>query len=66
MHTYTPAHNKFDGPVTNLLSILRVLVKVISRAQAQRRKSLDDFKVGTSIGRFPSGGEVSTAAKGLI
>ena len=29
------------------------------------KKSLNDFKFGTSIGRFSSDGAASTAAKGL-
>ena len=29
-------------------------------------KSLNDFKFGTSVGRFPSDGTASTAVKGLM
>ena len=52
MYTDIPANSLFDGPVTNLLSILCILVEVLSRAQAKRAKSLNHFKFGTSIGRF--------------
>ena len=31
-----PANNIFDGPITNLLSVLCVLVEVLSRAHAKR------------------------------
>ena len=34
MHTYTPANSISDGPITNLLSILCILVEVFSRAHA--------------------------------
>ena len=60
-----PANNIFDGPITNLLSILCILVEVLSRAHANRGKSLNDFKFGTSIGHFPSDGAESTAVTGL-
>ena len=32
MHTYTPADRVFDGPVTNLLSVLCILIEVLSHA----------------------------------
>ena len=32
----------------------------------EKKKKLNDFKFGTSIGRFPSEGEASTAVKGLM
>ena len=65
MHTYTPANSIFDGPVTNLLSILWILVKVLSRAHAKSGNSHNDLKFGTSIGRFSSDGAARTAVKGL-
>ena len=40
--------------------MLCILVEVVSRALANRVKSLNDFKFGTSIGRF-----LSEAVKGL-
>ena len=58
-----PANSIFDGSITNLLSILCIWVKVLSRAHANRGKSLNDFKFGMSIGRFPSDGAESTAVK---
>ena len=61
MHTYAPTNSIFDGPMTDLLSVLRILVDVHSRAHARRAKSLNDFK----FGRFSSDGAASTAVKGL-
>ena len=40
MHTYTPANSIFDGPITNLLSILCILIEVLSRAHAKGEKAL--------------------------
>ena len=45
--------------------MLCILLEVLSRAHANRGKSLNDFKFGTSIGRFSSNGAESTAVKGL-
>ena len=48
MHTYTPANSIFDGPITNLLSTLCVLMEVLFHAPAKRgereKKSLNGFK----------------------
>ena len=63
MHAYTPANDIFDGPVTNLLSVLCVFVEVLLSALAKRGKSLNGFKFGTSVGRFSS---ESVAVKGLM
>ena len=38
VYTYTPADSIFDGPVTNLLSILCILIEVLSRAHAEGGK----------------------------
>ena len=46
--------------------MLCILVEVLSRAHVKRGKSLNDFKFGTSTGRFSSAGAASTAVKGLI
>ena len=35
MYTYTPANSIFDSPITNLLSILKILVEILSRAHAK-------------------------------
>ena len=32
MHTYMPSNSLFDGPVTNLLSILSVLMRTDTKA----------------------------------
>ena len=65
MHAYTPANSILDGPVTNLLSMLWILIEVLSRVYAKTGKSLNDFKFGTSLGRFSNDGPASTAVKGL-
>ena len=66
MQTDTPANSIFDGPIATLLSILCILVEVLSRVQTKRVKRLNDFRFGTSIGRFSSDGAASTAVKGLM
>ena len=38
MHTYTPPNMIFDGPVTNLLSILSILIEILLRAHAKGAK----------------------------
>ena len=65
MHTYTPANSIFDGPVTNLFSILCSLIEVLSCGQAKGEKGFNDFKFGTFMGRFQSVGAASMAVKGL-
>jgi len=54
-----PENSVFGGLITNLLSILCILVEVISRAYANGEKSLNGFKFGTFIRRFPSDGAAS-------
>ena len=63
-----PADSIFDGPVTNLLSILSILIEIFSCAHAKGEGGggLNDFKVVTFIGRFPSDGVASMAVKVLI
>ena len=56
VHTYTPANNIFDGPITNLLSILCVLIETFHVVLRRRGKNIDGFKFGIFIGRFPSDG----------
>ena len=65
MHTYTPANSIFDGPTTNLLLILCILIEVLSCAHVKGEKSLNDFKFGTLIDCLPSDGMTSMAVKGL-
>ena len=65
MHTYTSENSIFDGHITNLPSILCILIEVLPCAHANRKKNLNDFKFGTFIGCFLSEGMVSMAAKGL-
>ena len=71
MYAYMPADNIFDGPITNLLSILNILIEILSCTHAKRSKSFNVFlfcffKFGTFIGRFPSDGAACMAVKGLI
>ena len=65
MFTYTPANSIFDGPLTNLLSTLRVLTEVLLRVQTKGKRGLNNFKFGTFSGRFPSDGDANMAVKGL-
>ena len=60
-----PADGIFDGPVTNLLSVLCILIELFWRAHVKGGKKLNGFKFGTFIGHFPSDGVVSMAVKGL-
>ena len=65
MLTYIPAYSIFDGPITNLLSILSILIEIFSCAHAKGGNSLNDFKFGTFIGRFLNNGAASMTVKGL-
>ena len=65
MHTYTAENSIFDSPVTNLLSVIRILIEIISRAHAKGGESLRGFKFGTFVGRFLSDGAASMAVEGL-
>ena len=37
MYTYTPVNSRNDDPITNLLSILCILIEIFSRAHARAR-----------------------------
>ena len=65
MHPYTSENSIFNDPITNLRSLLCILINVISRAKAKGGKSLTIFKSGTFIRRFPSDTLASMAMKGL-
>ena len=68
MHADTPANSIFDGPITQL-SVQCILVEVPSPVHAKGGGSLsqvNDFKFGTSTGRFASVGAAGMAVKGLI
>ena len=68
MHTSTPPNSISDGPVTDLLSILCILIEILSHAHAHAKgakKSLRGFRVGTSFGNFPSDGAASKVVKGF-
>ena len=63
-----PEDGIFDGPVTNLLSVLCILIELFWRAHVKGGKKLNGFKSGTFIGRFLSDGNgrvKSMAVKGL-
>ena len=65
-----PADSIFDGPVTNLLSVLCILIEFLLRARAKGAGwvgvgSLNDFRSGAFIGLFPSDSAASMAVKGL-
>ena len=66
MHTYTPANSISDGPITNILSILSVLVAVLSRAHAKGGKALtvSDLALLLVVFRVTLR-QASMAAKGL-
>ena len=62
---YTPKDSIFDGPITNLHSLLCILIEVLSHADAKGAQRLHNFECGTFIGRFPSDHVASLAVKGL-
>ena len=54
------------GPITNLLSVLCVLIEILSCAHTKGgKKGHSDLKFGTFIGRFQSDGAASMEVKGL-
>ena len=55
------------GPVTNLLSVLCILIEILSHTHAKGWEggTLNNFKFGTFISRFQSDGMGSMAVKGL-
>jgi len=60
------ADSIFDGPITNLLSVLSILIEIFSRAHPKGgRGNLNDFKFDIFIGCCPSDGAVIMALKGL-
>ena len=63
VHTYTPPNSIFDGPITNLLWILSIFIEICSCAHAKRGQSLNGFRFGSFIGRFPSDCAASMAVK---
>ena len=65
-HTYTPPKSIFDGPVTNLLSILlcALLKKSFQVLMRKERKSPNNFKFGIFIVHLLNGGMASIAVKG--
>ena len=42
-----------------------ILIEILSRAHGKRPQNLNDFKLDTFIGHFPSNGAASMAVKGL-
>ena len=62
---YTTENSIFDGPITNLLSVLCILIEVLSHADAKGAQRLNNFEFGTFIGHFPSDHVASLAVKRL-
>ena len=57
----------FDGPVTNLLSVQCILIRVLSGAHVtEEKKALMISSLALLIGRFPSDDAASMAVKVLI
>ena len=66
MHTYTHPNCMFDGPVTNLLSILSVLIEILSRAHAVGEEALIVSYLALLLVVFRVPARQSMAAKGLM
>ena len=73
MHTNRPAGSISDGSITNLFSILSILIEFhvfvrreVGGGGGGAGGSLNDFKLifGTFIGRFPSDGAANMAFLG--
>ena len=56
-----------DGPVTNLFSVLCILIQILSHAHTKgaKKKKKNGFRHGAFIGRFLSDGAASMAVRGL-
>ena len=55
VQAYTPSNSVFDGPITNPVSVLWILIEILSHAHGKgKKKNLNDFKFGTFIGQFLS------------
>ena len=68
MCPYTPPNSIFDGPITNVLSILCVLIELLSRAHMmgtkKKKNSLNGFNLALYC-RLPSEGAASMTVNGL-
>ena len=49
MHTYTLPNSICDGPITNLLWILKVLIEIFLVAHEKGQKSFNGFKFSTDV-----------------
>ena len=48
-----PSNGVFSGPITHLLSMLYIVIKLLSPADTKKKaKRIKGFKLGTFIGRF--------------
>ena len=65
VHTYTIPSSVFVHPITNLLSILCILIEVHSHAPAKGAKKPLWFEIWHFNGCFPSDGMARMAVKGL-
>ena len=66
---YTPQNSIIQwcyGTITNLLSLLTILIEFLSRAHAKGLTSQIDFKFGTTISHFLSDRAANMAVKGLM
>ena len=61
VHPCAPENSVFDGPVTNILSVLCVLIGVLSHAHAKGRQCRNNL----ALRRFPNDTLASMAVKGL-
>ena len=75
VHARMPPDSIFDGPITNLLSVLSILIKVLFIYSCEGVKKLQLFKFNVFqiwhiydliIGNFPSDGMACMEVKGLI
>ena len=65
MHIYTLANNIFDDLITNLLSVVWILIEILSRDHVKGKKYLNNLKFGTFIGGFWSDSAANMAVKVL-
>ena len=64
MHIYVPANGIFDGPITNPLLALCILIEILSRTHTKGEKAVIVPNLAL-FGRFPSDGAACMAVKGL-
>ena len=65
MHIYTLANNIFDDLITNLLSVVWILIEIHSLDHVNGEKDLNNLKFGTFFGGFWSDSAANMAVKVL-